>query len=447
MGTKNWLTAGVAAAAIALLVAPGSAFAQTTSPQDMEARIRAMEAELAAMRAELESLRTMEAQTRDDVIRLRDAPPVSAPQGPAAPTDGFRVGQTTFRISGFIKADALLTDYSAGDAPAGTARDFYLPGSIPVGGLSEDDPSLDFHAKQTRIALTASRAVEGHTLSAYLEGDFQVAPGTQGSEVATNGYNFGLRRAYITYDNWTFGQDWSTFQNAAVLPETTDFIGPSEGTVFVRQPVVRYTHRLGDHANLQVALENPETNLVTLGAVDDDGLPDLVARYNYTNGANAFSIAAIARRLYVETGAVAEDATGWGVSVSGKIGLGDTTDLRGMVTYGEGIGRYVGLGFAADGAVVAGELETSEVTAGFVSLRHAWSPRLRSTFTYSVIDVGYDVALPTQSEGAWSGAANLFFEPTPGLALGMEYRHAERELFSGQSGEIDRLHFIAKQNF
>ncbi len=447
MGTKNWLAAGAAAASIAFLVAPGSACAQTAKPQDMEARIRAMEAELAAMRAELETLRGMETETRDDVIRLRESPPVVAPQGPTPPTDGFRVGQTTFRISGFIKADALLTDYSAGDAPAGTAREFYLPGSIPVGGVSEDDPSLDFHAKQTRLALTATRAVDGHTLSGYLEGDFQVAPGTQGSEVATNGYNFALRRAYITYDNWSFGQDWSTFQNVAVLPETTDFIGPSEGTVFVRQPMVRYTHRLGEHANLQFALENPETNLVTLGAVDDDGLPDLVARYNYANGANQFSIAAIARQLNVESGAVNEDATGWGLSVSGKVGLGASTDLRGMVTYGEGIGRYVGLGFAADGAVVANELETSEVTAGFVSLRHAWTPRLRSSFTYSMIDVGYDVLLPTQSEGAWSGAANLFFEPTAGLALGMEYRHAERELFNGQSGEIDRLHFIAKQSF
>lgn len=50
-------------------------------------------------------------------------------------------------------------------------------------------------------------------------------------------------------------------------------------------------------------------------------------------------------------------------------------------------------------------------------------------------------------KGAWSGAAILFCEAAPGLALGMEDRHAERELFNSQSGPIDRLRFIAKQSF
>jgi hypothetical protein len=447
MGMKYWLNASVAAAALAVLAAPNAAFAQSSGPQAMEERIRAMEAELAAMRAELEALRTMETETRDDVIRLRDAPPVSQPQGPTPPREGFLVGQTTFRISGFVKADALLTDYSGGDAPAGVARDFYLPSATPVGGVSEDDPSLDLHGKQTRFALTATRAAEGHTLSAYIEADFQTAPGTQGSEVATNGYNFAMRRAYISYDNWLFGQDWSTFQNVNVLPESTDFIGPSEGTVFVRQPQVRYTLRLGEHTNMQFSVENPETNLITLGAVDDDGLPDIVGRWNYTNGPTVFSVAVMGRQLNVESGATNDEATGWGVSVAGKLGLGANNDIRGMITTGEGIGRYVGLGFAADGVVAGGEIQASEVTAGFVSFRHVWSPRLRSSLTYSMIDADYDVLLPTQSESAWSAAANLFFEPTPGLLLGAEYRHAERELFNGQSGELDRLHFIAKQSF
>ncbi len=447
MRTKTWLKAGVAAAAIAVLAAPGAAFAQAAGPQAMEERIRAMEAELAAMRAELDALRTMETEARDDVIRLRETPAVSQPQGPAPPREGFQVGQTTFRLSGYVKADALLTDYSAGDAPAGVGRDFYLPSAIPVGGVGEDDPSLDFHGKQTRLALTATRAVEGHTLSAYFEGDFQTAPGTQGTEVVTNGYNFAMRRAYITYDNWLFGQDWTTFQNVGVLPESTDFIGPSEGTVFARQAQIRYTLHLGEHTTMQFSAENPETNLVTLGAVDDDALPDFVGRWNYTNGPNLFSVAVIGRQLNVESGATNDEAAGWGVSLAGKLGLGPNNDIRGMVTAGEGIGRYVGVGFAADGAVVGGEIETSQVAAGFVSLRHGWSPRLRSSVTYSMVDVDYHVGLPTQSSDAWSASANLFFEPTPGLLLGAEYRHAERELFNGQEGELDRLHFVAKQSF
>lgn len=217
--------------------------------------------------------------------------------------------------------------------------------------------------------------------------------------------------------------------------------------MFVRQPQVRYTVRAGDHGTVQFAAENPETNLVTLGAVDDDVLPDFVGRYSYSNGSNAFSLAGLVRALNVESGGVAEEAVGWGVSLAGKIGLGDSSDLRGMLTGGEGIGRYIGLGYAADGVVVSGSLDASQVIAGFVSFRHAWSPRLRSSVTYSAIGVDYDVSLPTQSSGSWSAAANLFFEPVPGLMFGTEYRHAERELFSGVDGSLDRLHLTARQNF
>ena len=84
-----------------------------------------------------------------------------------------------------------------------------------------------------------------------------------------------IRQAYLTYDKLTFGQTWTTFQNVAALPERVDFIGPTEGTVFIRQPLIRYTN-----GNFQVALENPETT-VQLGSTsfeaDDDKLPDLVS--------------------------------------------------------------------------------------------------------------------------------------------------------------------------
>jgi hypothetical protein len=54
-------------------------------------------------------------------------------------------------------------------------------------------------------------------------------------------------------------------------------------------------------------------------------------------------------------------------------------------------------------------------------------------------------ASANDSSSSWS--ANLFFTPTPGLDLGVEYRHAQREIFSGASGEMDRIHFAAKQSF
>jgi hypothetical protein len=47
---------------------------------------------------------------------------------------------------------------------------------------------------------------------------------------------------------------------------------------------------------------------------------------------------------------------------------------------------------------------------------------------------------------AWSAAVNLFYSAAPGIDLGIEYRHAERETTSA-AGNLDRLHIVAKQSF
>ncbi len=448
MGRNTTLKACLITSAALAFAMPAPASAQTSA--ELAERVRQLEATLTSVQAELQQLQAREAQQSADIVRIQQTP--AAPVAPAAPVDGFRVGPTTFRLGGYVKAEALYSDYSAGDVATGAGRDFFVPGAIPVGGVSED-AALDLHAKQTRLSFTATRAVEGHTLVAYVEADFQSSPGT-GNENVTNAYNFAVRRATVSYDRWLFGQDWTTFQNVGALPETTDFIGPSDGTVFARQALVRYTHPLGAHLGLAVALENPETTAYsvvapTIAAYDDDSVPDVVARLNWTPGKHQFSLAAIGRQLSVQDAGVSREATGWGVSASGKVAVGARDDVRFMLTSGEGIGRYMGLGFAPDGAFSGTGLEPISVTGGFVAYRHVWTPRLRSTLSYSYLNVdnqaGITPAGANDSSLSWAG--NLFFSPVAGLDLGIEYRHAERELFSGASGDMDRLHFVAKQSF
>lgn len=441
---KACLFAGAALA----LVAPGPAFAQSSA--ELAERVRQLEAALSELQGELRAVQAREAQQDAEIIRVQQAP--TAPVAATPPTDGFRVGATTFRLGGYVKAEALYSDYSGGDIANGVGRDFFVPAAIPVGGLSEE-AALDMHAKQTRLTLTATRAVDGHTLSAYVEADFQSSPGT-GNENVTNAYNFAIRRATISYDRWLFGQDWTTFQNVGALPETTDFIGPSDGTVFARQALVRYTQPLGEHLSLAIAAENPETTAYsilapTIAAYDDDALPDVVARLNWSPGRHQFTLAAIGRQLAVDDAGVSREATGWGVSASGRVAIGARDDLRFMLSTGEGIGRYMGIGFAPDAAFDGAELDPIGVTGGFAAYRHAWSDRLRSTVSYSFLEVDNDSTLTPSSanDASSSWAANLFFTPTPGLDLGVEYRHAERELFGGASGEMDRIHLAAKQSF
>lgn len=455
-----WKSVWLAGAA-AVALAPGVAHADPAKEAALEARLAELESAVAALKGELNATRSEQqavaatnAATGERVAALETK--VAKPAPP--PPDGFTVAGTTVKLNGYVKANVMFSRYDDGDVANGFGRDFYLPQTIPVGGTRESN-DFDGHAKQTRLWLTTSTPVAGHTLKGHLEFDFQTSPGTQASERTTNGYNLALRRAFVAYDNLLVGQEWSNFQYVAALPESTDFVGPTEGTVFARQMQVRYTKKLSKELTLSVAAENPETASATtlspaLAENDDDSVPDVTARLNYAASFGELSLAGVFRKLSVDNGAVSADATGWGVSAAGKVPFGPNKrhDVRFMATAGKGLGRYVGLNFAPDAILTAGanpDLETVDVLAGFVAVKLGWTANLRSTFMASYQDVDYPTGFvpPGANKQAWSAAGNLFYSPVKGLDLGVEYRHGVRELVSGAKGQLDRLEFAAKYSF
>jgi len=443
------------AAALALLALPGMAEAQDTAA--LEARIALLEAQLNELKSEVVASRSQQAAQQQavaqDIIRIEQraaaAPPAPAP---AAPADGFRIGNNLLKFGGYVKADFIASSYDGGDPANGDLlRDFYLPGSIPVGGADEST-AADFNARQTRLWLTTEGVLGGHKVGTRFEMDFQVLPGT-GDQRTTSPSNLSLRRAFITVDNWLFGQEWTNFQNIAVLPDTADYIGPSEGTVFARQVQVRYTK-----GPFSISVENPETTVTPFGAAtriiaDDNSVPDVTVRYAVARPWGEASIAGLVRQLAYETtgtGAIDSSTVGWGVSAAAKIKVGARDDLRLMLSGGEGIGRYVGLNFANDAVLDAsGDLEAIGVVAGFASYRHIWSPQWRSNLTYSAQSVDNDrslIGLAT-NKSAQSVRGNVIWTPLPALDLGAEVMFGERELESGASGELTRLQVFAKYGF
>lgn len=87
--------------------------------------------------------------------------------------------------------------------------------------------------------------------------------------------------------------------------------------------------------------------------------------------------------------------------------------------------------------------------AGFVAGRFYVSEKVRTTLAYSMQQVDNDRAISPlcANKQVWSAFGNTFYSPVKGFDLGIEYRHAERELENGQKGELDRLHLVAKQGF
>jgi hypothetical protein len=259
------------------------------------------------------------------------------------------------------------------------------------------------------------------------------------------------------------GQEWSNFQNQATLPETTDFVGPTEGTIFVRQAQVRYTQPFGKGLSIAASVENAATATITPTSAsmvenDADKLPDVTVRLNYASKAVDLSLAGLARQLSYDNGLAGATqasarATGWGISFAGKVAVpfGVNSDLRFMVTKGSGIGRYVGLNFAPDAVQLSTPgvaLSTVDIFAGFAALKLGWTAKLRSTLMFGYQKDDYNIAVPaTANAKSVSLAGNLFYSPIKNFDVGIEYRHGQRTLVSGMQGQLDRIEFASKYSF
>lgn len=357
---------------------------------------------------------------------------------------------TDVKFSGYIKADAMFSDYSEGTLASGNiGRDFYIPSLTPVSGGDEGN-QFDSHIRQSRFRFTTTTdAGDGDTITGVLEFDFMATAG--GNERVSNSYSPRIRHAFLKYKNWTVGQTWSTFQDVRTLPETLDFIGTADGVVFNRQTMVKYTN-----GAWEVALENPESTITPFGGggrivADDNSGPDVVARYTHKADWGHFSVAGIARQLAYDDGAgIDSTEAAYGVSLNSKISVGAKDDLKISLTTGSGLGRYVAIN-AANGAVLdaQGVLNAIDSTAFSIAYRHFWSDQIRSSFTYSSFSADNDVDLTGTGVTRESSSyrANLLYSPTPKLTVGGEVAFAERTNEGDMTGDMTRFQFSAKYSF
>lgn len=404
-----------------------------------EERIEALEARIVELENLVHQLVQNQVETR--IAELPDKHP---------DTVADITSQHSYKFSGYIKADAIYSDYSGGSVASGNAgRDFYIPATVPVGDNGES--YLDLHAKESRLNFSTSHILDNGTrLGTMIEIDFLVS--SQGDDRISNSYSPRLRQAFATYNNWLFGQTWMTLFNVSALPENLDFIGPSESTIFGRQAMIRYSN-----GPWQFALENPETTITPFNGgeriiADDNQLPDAILRYNLKSEWGSFSVAGILRQLACvnnETG-VDDSTVGYGISLSGKIEFDNKDDFRWMASAGRGFGRYIGLN-TANGAVLDehGQLHAIDSTGIFGSYRHLWNDKWRSNLTLGYLSVDNDTGLTGTgvTKTASSFHFNLIYSPQPRLDFGAELMYAKREIESGDEGDLTRLQFSAKYAF
>ncbi|WP_226876407.1 DcaP family trimeric outer membrane transporter [Microbulbifer hainanensis] len=419
---------------------PLSAAAQTNT-EELQLRIDELQAQVDRLAAEA-------AQQRRAVVDNPEPP--QQPQG------------TQIEIGGFMKLDSMFSDYSDGNAAtAGIGEDFLVPSTIPIGGEG-GDTKFQSHAKSSRLFIKSHTAVAGGQVNTHLEID-AMASG-QGDERISNSYAQRLRHAYVDWqmddrNSLLAGQTWSTFFNVGALPEGMDFVGPV-GTIFERQPQLRYTRRLGS-GSFQLATENPSTTLydpLDIGGsenpYDDSSTPDLVLRYNNSAGDFSYSVASMSRELSYDTGADTESVRGYAISVSGKYQLG-RDDIRFMLSSGNALGRYMGLNGYRAGIIEAdGGIDLIDQSGGFVALRHFWSDEWRSNLVLSASQADNPDSVSDMTASAYqSMQLNLLYSPIPKMTLGGEYILASKAVentsgaLADDEGELQRLQFSVKYVF
>ncbi len=401
---------------------------------DMQKRVEMLERELMALKTQLQE---------KEEIQLKKG--VELKKG------------TRFQYGGYVKLDGMWSKNSDQRRANNVGDDFLVPSTIAPGDDSnEGDAVFDSNAKFSRLWFKTRTETEAGLLTSYIETDFNGS----NDERLTNQSVSGLRHAFVNWDysetdSLLLGQTWSTFFNVGALPETLDFVGPTSGTVFVRQAQARWTHKMGDGSSFMLAAENPSVSMYDAGVgfdpgndIDESSMPDLIARYNGKAGNFSYSVAAMGRDIAYDTGTESDDEMGFGVSLSGKWVFENGNDLKFMVNHGN-LGRYVGLNAFRDAAVEAdGSVDLIDLTGGFIAYRHHWNEKFRSTFSYamSTADNSSDIVSDV-TETISNANINLMYSPTKKLTFGAEFIYAEREVESGLDGDLERLQFMGKWSF
>ena len=445
MNERSQLRRPLTLSLLVCLMAPGLALAQAATPKE-----QALEARVAELEKIVQQLVSQQQQTPSAAAPAAKPAEDGKPKIQTSPILTAANPGTAFSYGGFIKLDAMVTDTSDGRIADGSAgRLFYIPSAIPVGPAGADggDAYTDYHAQFSRFWFSADHTTgDGDKIKGYIEADMFGGGSNAlvGNETSTNTYAVSLRQAYVSWTRpsgaqWLAGQTWSNFMDVAALPDSVDFVGPTDSTVFVRQAQLRYTK-----GPWSFSMENPQTTVTpflggaTRANSGDNVLPDLTARWQKKGDWGHFSAAGLLRQFK----RLDETTTGASVSVSGKLNLGASDDLLTPLRRH----RFV----AADTVLDAGgNLETIDGYGAFVSWRHAFSPKLRGNLFYSAAHFDNDTALSglAATERAQSLHANLIYSPMPKLDVGAELIWGQRSLENDLEGDLRRIHTHVKYSF
>ncbi|MCH7390538.1 DcaP family trimeric outer membrane transporter [Acinetobacter dispersus] len=357
------------------------------------------------------------------------------------------------KLYGFLRGDASYQS-KGGDGI------FNRINKVDLEGAEKNSDRFYSTATVTRLGLDFKAPVEGADVGGKLEVDFR--GGTSNDTIR-------IRHAYLTMNDWLFGQTTSTFLATDLQPEMLDFNSPL-GIGTYRTPMVRYSGKFNPETSYAVALEKGS---------DDNRAPALTSKvkYDFAEGKGTTSVRALitearSKDAYKEVLTQIDKDTfkketkqisandselGWGVAVGAKYKF--TNALQAMIDYSHVKGDSKFLLYTNNAYNVNPNnfgLNLNEFDALTLGATYQINPKLRSTLAYGAMfaDGSNDFAKQAviakdaaQNKTLQQGWWNIMYSPVTPITFGLEYIYGERKTFDGQKGTDNRVGAMARYNF
>lgn len=352
-------------------------------------------------------------------------------------------GTTALGIGGYVEGIATADFRGAIDGYGFVTYD------IPVPGGPATRSRLGADMSHTSVFLKLVRNTRLGVLNAYVQTNFSGDDG---------GYGLKLKQAYVSLGNVTLGLTNSTFSDPSAGVPTVDYQGPS-GQVGCKNILLRYRLDFARDWTVAVSAELPKVSVCTY---DDEqeylqqSLPDIPVylQYSWGNGSHVRASAMLRNMSYRDlVDGRNRHKVGYGVQLSGIIGVDKTVDIYYQGAYGRGIAHYVndldGTGYDLVGSETDPGLMVAPRTVSIVAgAQFNITDNLFVSGAYSFNRLYDQAAMGTDAyKRAGYVVASVFYTPISDFQIGLEYLHGSRKDIGGACNTANRMELMLKYSF
>ncbi len=372
----------------------------------------------------------------------------------------FDAKGTTVNLGGFIKLSGVYDlDGNVNDSIPNGLGDEVNAYGVPLDGTAyAEENRFSLSARESRLYVKTKTPTDAGAITTHIEGDFN-CDDNYSSDTWSSSRQFRLRHAYGTWKSGNnsilVGQTWTTFMDFAAAVPTMDFAG-DPGQPFIRQPQVRLTHDFSKGHYISLAAENSDRGFTKGGTLfqnieenHTETMPDFILKYFW--GVKNFHLSpkVLARRFELD----GQSTLAWAASLTSHLGFGNGHRFLVGLTYGDGIGRYAGLGLnGGAGLSDEGDAETVEYMSINTGVVFALMDNIHWTLGCGYSENSDDA----YEEGVLSGGANknafawhtmVAWKIKPTIEVAMGYTEMEQEVMDGREGDMQKVQSYVKFSF